>query len=122
MITRPQRDVSAALLGPALRGPALGAAPLAAAIRPSQDLSFSPLASSSDNGAKWVQSGLPNARLAAASSAPGGGATLAVAPGGGFQALSAHRGQLSDWGLSSGGSSWRRSQSINVSIPYGSSG
>lgn len=59
---------------------------------------------------------------APASSAPDGGATLAAAPGGGFQALSAHRGQLSVWALSSGGSSWSRSQVINVSIPYGSSG
>jgi len=59
---------------------------------------------------------------APASSAPAGGVTLAAAPGGGFQALSAHGGQLSVWALSSRGSSWGRSQVINVSIPYGSSG
>ena len=58
-----------------------GGAALAAAIRPSQDLSFSPLASSSDNGAKWAQSGLLDARLA---SAP---AALASAPGGRLLAL-----------------------------------
>jgi len=78
----------------ALRGPAvLGAALLAAGVLP-----------------------------APASSAPDGGTTLAAAPGGGFQALSAHGGQLSVWALSAGGSSWSRSQVINVSIPYGSSG
>ncbi len=54
---------------------------LAAAIRPSQDLSFSPLASSSDNGAKWAQSGLLDARLAGYPDA------LAAAPGGGLIAL-----------------------------------
>jgi hypothetical protein len=56
------------------------------------------------------------------SSAPDGGATLAAAPGGGFEALSARRGQLSVWTLSSSGSGWSRSQVINVAIPYGSSG
>ncbi len=70
-------------------------------------------------GAAWRT--LP-ALPAAASSAPAGGVTLAAAPGGGFQALSARGGQLSVWALSSGGSSWNRSQVINVSIPYGSSG
>lgn len=58
-----------------------GGPALAAAIRPSQDLSFSPLASSSDNGAKWTQSGLLDARLA------GGPDALAAAPGGGLIAL-----------------------------------
>ena len=58
-----------------------GGPALAAAIRPSQDLSFSPLASSSDNGAKWTQSGLLDARLAASPDA------LAAAPGGGLIAL-----------------------------------
>ena len=57
-----------------------------------------------------------------ASSVPGGGATLAMAPGGGFEALSARGSQLSVWALSSGGSRWSRSQVINVAIPYGSSG
>jgi hypothetical protein len=70
-------------------------------------------------GAAWRT--LP-ALPAFASSAPDGGATLAAAPGGGFQALSAHRGQLSVWALSPGRSSWDRSQVINVSIPDGSSG
>ena len=41
-----------------------GGPALAAAIRPSQDLSFSPVASSSDNGAKWAQAGLLDAPLA----------------------------------------------------------
>jgi hypothetical protein len=57
-----------------------------------------------------------------ASSAPDGGATLAAAPGGGFEALSARGSQLSVWALSSGDSGWSRSQVINVTIPYGSSG
>ena len=70
-------------------------------------------------GAAWRT--LP-ALPAKASSAPHGGATLAVAPGGGFEALSARGGQLSVWSLSSGGSGWSRSQVINVTIPYGSSG
>ena len=70
-------------------------------------------------GAAWrTLPGLP----AKASSAPDGGVTLAAAPGGGFQALSARGGQLSVWSLSSGGSGWSRSQVINVTIPYGSSG
>jgi hypothetical protein len=70
-------------------------------------------------GAAWRS--LP-ALPARVSSAPGGGVTLAAAPGGGFEALSARGGQLSVWALSSGGSGWSRSQVINVSIPYGSSG
>ena len=70
-------------------------------------------------GAAWRT--LP-ALPAKASSAPAGGATLAAAPGGGFEVLSARGGQLSVWSLSSGGSAWSRSQVINVTIPYGSSG
>jgi hypothetical protein len=58
-----------------------GGPALAAAIRPSQDLSFSPLASSSDNGAKWAQAGLLDAPLAADPDA------LAAAPDGGLIAL-----------------------------------
>ena len=49
-----------------------GGPALAAAIRPSQDLSFSPLASSSDNGAKWAQAGLLDAPLAAGPGRAGG--------------------------------------------------
>ncbi len=70
-------------------------------------------------GAAWRT--LP-ALPAKASSVPDGGATLAAVPGGGFEALSARGGQLSVWSLSSGGSGWSRSQVINVTIPYGSSG
>ena len=58
-----------------------GGPALAAAIRPSQDLSFSPLASSSDNGAKWAQAGLLDAPLAGYPDA------LAAAPDGGLIAL-----------------------------------
>ena len=70
-------------------------------------------------GAAWRT--LP--RLPAkASPAPDGGATLAAAPRGGFEALTARGGQMSVWSLSSGASGWSRSQVINVTIPYGSSG
>ena len=58
-----------------------GGPALAAAIRPSQDLSFSPVASSSDNGAKWAQAGLPDAPLAGYADA------LGAAPDGGLIAL-----------------------------------
>jgi hypothetical protein len=58
-----------------------GGPALAAAIRPSQDLSFSPVASSSDNGAKWAQAGLLDASLAGYPDA------LAAAPDGGLIAL-----------------------------------
>ena len=58
-----------------------GGPALAAAIRPSQDLSFSPLVSSSDNGAKWAQAGLLDAPLAGYPDA------LAAAPDGGLIAL-----------------------------------
>ena len=58
-----------------------GGPALAAAIRPSQDLSFSPVASSSDNGAKWAQAGLLDAPLAGYADA------LGAAPDGGLIAL-----------------------------------
>jgi hypothetical protein len=58
-----------------------GGPALAAAIRPSQDLSFSPVARSSDNGAKWAQAGLLDAPLAGYADA------LAAAPDGGLIAL-----------------------------------
>jgi hypothetical protein len=59
---------------------------------------------------------------AGASARPAGAATLAAAPSGGFQALTARGGQLSVWTLDSGTGTWRRSQAISVAIPYGSSG
>jgi hypothetical protein len=49
-----------------------------------------------------------------------GAATLAAGTAGGFQLLTARRGQLSVW--APGPSGWARSQVIKVSIPYGSSG
>jgi hypothetical protein len=58
-----------------------GGPALAAAIRPSQNLSFSPVASSSDNGAKWAQAGLLDGPLAGYPDA------LAAAPDGGLIAL-----------------------------------
>jgi hypothetical protein len=60
---------------------ATGGPNLFAALLPSQDLRFSPLARSTDNGAKWAADGLLDTPLAATSSA------LAAAPGGGLIAL-----------------------------------
>ena len=69
-------------------------------------------------GAAWRP--LP-ALPAGASPAPDGGVTLAAVPGG-LEALTARGGMMSVWALSPGGSAWTRSQVINVTIPYGSSG
>jgi len=63
-----------------------------------------------------VASALP----AGTATLPPGAMTLAAAPAGGFQLLTARLSQLSVWTAGSGG--WARSQVINVSIPYGSSG
>ena len=60
---------------------ATGGPSLVAALLPSQDLRFSPLARSTDNGAKWTADGLLDAPLAATPSA------LAAAPSGGLIAL-----------------------------------
>ncbi len=57
---------------------------------------------------------------AGAASGPPAAATLAAGPGGGFEALIAHGGQLSVWQVTSAG--WARVQLIKVAIPYGSSG
>jgi hypothetical protein len=107
-LSRPYQPGAARPLSAAFAGASLGVV-----------LSGGRAVSVSGPGAAWRT--LP-ALPAPASSAPDGGATLAAAPDGGFQALSAHGGSLSVWALSPGGSSWNRSQVINVSIPYGSSG
>jgi hypothetical protein len=107
-LSRPYQPGAARPLSAAFGGGSLGVV-----------LSGGRAVSVSGPGAAWRT--LP-ALPAAASSAPDGGVTLAAAPGGGFQALSARGGRLSVWALSSGGSSWNRSQVISVSIPYGSSG
>ena len=60
---------------------ATGGPSLVAAVLPSQDLRFSPLSRSADNGAKWAEAGLLDAPLAAGPSA------LAGSPGGGLIAL-----------------------------------
>ena len=54
---------------------------LVAVIRPSQDLSFSPLSASADNGANWSQAGLLDSALVSYPDA------LAAAPGGALIAL-----------------------------------
>ena len=60
---------------------ATGGPSLVAALLPSQDLHFSPLSRTSDNGAKWTADGLLDTPLAATPSA------LAAAPSGGLIAL-----------------------------------
>jgi hypothetical protein len=72
-----------------------------------------------------------NATRAAALAAPGGSwhalpplptwaSTLALGPSGQVDAIAAHGGTFSDWRLAATG--WSRTQTINVTIPYGSSG
>ncbi len=58
-----------------------GGRPVVAGFLPSQDLSFSPLATTDDNGTAWTP-GLLDAALAAA---PGGGRLLALLAGGGAE-------------------------------------
>jgi hypothetical protein len=60
---------------------ATGGPSLVAALLPSQDLHFSPLSRTTDNGAKWTADGLLNTPLAATPSA------LAATPSGGLIAL-----------------------------------
>jgi hypothetical protein len=70
-------------------------------------------------GAAWHS--LP-ALPGGAAQLPKAAATLAAAPGSGFEALIAHPGQMSVWQLSAGATGWKQAQVINVTIPYGSSG
>jgi hypothetical protein len=53
---------------------------------------------------------------------PSGAGTLAPGQGGQVDALAVHRGTLTIWELPPGGSSWAKTQVINVPIQYGSSG
>jgi hypothetical protein len=62
----------------------VGARSLVTAFRPSQDLTFSPLSASQDDGAHWSQSGLLSGGLAPVPSA------FAGAPSGGLIALTSH--------------------------------
>ena len=52
---------------------------------------------------------------------PPGTATLAPGPGGAADALAVHRGTLTVWHLTPGGTAWAKAQVINVPIQYGSS-
>ncbi len=52
---------------------------------------------------------------------PASAAALALGPGGRVDALTAAAGTFSDWRLGAG-ASWRLTQTIHVTIPYGSSG
>ncbi len=106
-LSQPYRTGAARPLSAAFAGGSLGVV-----------LSGGRAVSASGPGAAWRS--LP-ALPATASSVPDGGVTLAAAPGGGFEALSARESQLSVWALSSGGSGWSRSQVVKVAIPYGSS-
>jgi hypothetical protein len=51
---------------------------------------------------------------------PASAAVLALGPGGRVDALTAHAGTFTDWRLEAG-ASWRLAQTIQVTIPYGSS-
>jgi len=53
---------------------------------------------------------------------PGGTATLAPGPSGGFDALAVHRTRLTVWQLAAGSATWRLTQAINVPVQFGSSG
>jgi hypothetical protein len=53
---------------------------------------------------------------------PGGTATLAIGPSGGFDALAVHRTTLTIWQLGPGPGSWHVTQTMNVPIQFGSSG
>jgi hypothetical protein len=53
---------------------------------------------------------------------PAGTATLAPGPADQADALAVHRGTLTIWQLPSGGTTWTKTQVINVPIQYGSSG
>jgi hypothetical protein len=53
---------------------------------------------------------------------PGGTATLAPGPSGGFDALAVHRTRLTVWQLAAGSATWRSTQAINVPVQFGSSG
>ena len=56
----------------------------------------------------------------AAPAARFGAAALALGPGGRVDALAAHAGTFTDWRLTAG-AGWRLTQTIQVTIPYGSS-
>jgi hypothetical protein len=47
-------------------------------------------------------------------------ATLALGPGGRVDAIAAHLGTFADWRLSA--AAWSKVQTVQVTIPYGSSG
>jgi hypothetical protein len=84
LFTRPAKSTAWALATPpgvadngGLAVADVGSQSLVTAVRPSQDLTFTPLAASADRGVHWTQSGLLSAGLAdypdAFSGAPGGG-------------------------------------------------
>jgi hypothetical protein len=62
----------------------------------------------------------PGASWRALPALPRGTATLALGPAGQADAIVVHLGTFSDWRL--GASGWTLEQTINVVIPYGSSG
>jgi hypothetical protein len=49
-------------------------------------------------------------------------ATLAIGPAGRTDALTAHASSFADWQLPSGAAAWSRMQTMQITIPYGSSG
>jgi hypothetical protein len=71
------------------------------------------------HGAVLARSGAPWRTLPAL---PSWTATLAVGPAGRLDALTAHASSFGDWQLPAGAAAWRRVQTSQVTIPYGSSG
>jgi hypothetical protein len=49
-------------------------------------------------------------------------ATLAIGPAGRTDALTAHASSFADWQLPSGAAAWSGMQTMQITIPYGSSG
>ncbi len=82
-----------------------GTGSLLTGFRPSQDLSFSPLAASSDNGAQWSSTGPVSPGLASLPDA------LAAGPGGRLLALTTGGGAQLGTGL---GSAWTRLSSVKA--------
>jgi hypothetical protein len=63
-------------------------------------------------GASWLQ--LP--------ALPAGTQTLAAGPAGQLDALVTAGSKMTDWRLARGSTSWKVAQTVQVAIPYGSSG
>jgi hypothetical protein len=72
-------------------------------------------------GARGVTIAGPGASWAALPVLPAGVATLALAPGGGVEALTVDRSTMRAWRLSRAVAGWSQFQQVRVPVPYGSS-